>query len=136
VGTSTNIINILVLNTKGSSFFQSGDYIYVPGFAEASISSATWTNPELCLWQAPQNLISKYPLEPIYRRFFADENQFSYVATFFSQVLKINSASWSDLTVELAERRDHQTRQCFTSIFGAYKYIHEMNIFVFAEELR
>lgn len=117
------------------SFFQSDDYIFVPQFPEAAVSTATWTNSQVCLWQAPQNLISRYPLEPIYQRFVADENQLSYISTFFTQVLEINSASWPDLIVELAEHRDSQT-QDLALIFDAYKYLHEMNVFLFVEELR
>jgi hypothetical protein len=119
-----------------SSFFQSGDYIFVPTFAEARVSSATWTNLELSLWRAPPNLISRYPLEPIYQRFVRDEDQLSSISALFTQTLGINSASWSDLTIELAERKDDPTSQDFASIFDAYKYLHEMNVFLFVEELR
>lgn len=97
--------------------------------------SAVWTYPELCLWRAPRNLTSRYPIEPIYQHFVADETEISYISTLFTQSLQINSASWSDLTIELAELRESQT-QNLTSILAVYKNIHQMNIFVFVEDLR
>ena len=117
------------------SFFQSDDYIFVPQFDEAGASSAVWTNPELCLWRAPQNLISKCPIEPIYQHFVADATEISYISTLFTKTLKINSASWSDLIIELAKLRESQT-QNLTSILDVYKSIDQMNIFVFVEDLR
>ncbi|KAJ5189913.1 hypothetical protein N7472_008927 [Penicillium cf. griseofulvum] len=123
------------LSERIRSFFQSDDYIFVPQFDEAGVSSALWTNLELCLWRAPLNLISKYPIEPIYQNFVADETEMSYISTLFTQTLEINSASWSDLTIELAELRESET-QNLTSILDVYKNIHQMNIFGFVEDLR
>lgn len=117
------------------SFFQSDDYIFVPRFDEARVSSAVWTNPNLCLWRAPRNLISRYPIEPIYQHFVADETEISCISTLFTKTLEINSASWSDLTIELAELRDSQPPN-LTSILDVYKNIHQMNTFVFVEDLR
>ncbi|CAG8933967.1 unnamed protein product [Penicillium salamii] len=127
--------NKLELSERIRSFFQSDDYIFVPQFAEAGVSSAVWTNPELCLWRAPRSLISKYPIEPIYQHSVADETEISYISTLFTQTLQINSASWSDLTLELAELKESQT-QNLASILDVYKNINQMNIFLFVEDLR
>ncbi|KAJ5511786.1 hypothetical protein N7453_003889 [Penicillium expansum] len=113
----------------------SDEYIFVPQFTEAGVSSAVWTHPKLCLWRAPQNLISRYPIEPIYQHFVADETEMLYISTLFTRTLKIKSASWSDLTTELAELRESQT-QSLASILDVYKNIHQMNIFLFVEDLR
>lgn len=117
------------------SFFQSDDYIFVPQFAEADVECAVWTNPRLSLWRAPRNLISKYPIEPIYQHFVADETEISYISTLFTQTLGINSASWSDLTADLVELKELQT-QNLAPILDVYKNIHQMNVCLSVEDLR
>ncbi|KAJ5982538.1 hypothetical protein N7451_012638 [Penicillium sp. IBT 35674x] len=116
-------------------FFQSGNYIIVPECHEAGVWDATWTDPECCLWEAPKNLFSIYSIEPIYRHAVADESQLSYISALLTETLGIHSASWPDLTNDLAKFRQGES-QDFSSIFAVYKYLHDMGIFVFLEDLR
>ena len=61
--------------------------------------------------------------------------KYRVISTLFTQTLKINSATWSDLTVELGELRESET-QNFAAILDVYKNLHQMNIFPFVEDLR
>ncbi|KAJ5716961.1 hypothetical protein N7488_002607 [Penicillium malachiteum] len=147
---------VLALNTKNSSFFQSDDYIYAPNFARASVTTGVcprWISPGLCLLQGPENLISKYPLETNYRlctaansdsqsdsssSSSADENDLSFTMNLFSRVLNIKSPSLHDLIFELAYYRDLQNDADLNSrtIFDLYEYIHGMDVSLSIEDLR
>lgn len=116
-------------------FFQSGDYILVPGCSEARVSGATWAKPAGCLWKAPRNMISSYSLEAIYRQSVADESHLSYISALFTETLEIASAFWYDLTYELTELKDEGS-QDVASILEVYTYLHDMEIFLFREEIR
>ncbi|KAJ5263150.1 hypothetical protein N7478_010755 [Penicillium angulare] len=123
------------LRERIKSFFQSGDYILVPECPEAGVWDATWTDPDCCLWEAPKNLYSIYSIEPIYRHAVADESQLSYISALLTETLGIHSASWTDLTNELAAFRQAES-QDFASIFAVYKYLRDMGIFLFLEDFR
>lgn len=79
-------------------------------------------------------MITKFPLQHIYEQFVA-EDQLFHLSNFFKHALDITAACWSDLTDELAARRD-KGFQDFAPIFDLYKYLHDMNIFAFVDNIR
>jgi hypothetical protein len=50
-------------------------------------------------------IITKLPLQRLYEQFVPRE-RLSQLSTFFKQTLGMTAASWSDVTAELAARRD------------------------------
>ena len=112
----------------------SGHYIFVPKRDQVDGDSATWAGPKECLWEGPPHMFTKFPLHHIYGQ-FVPKDQLSHLSSFFKQALDITAASWSDLTNELAARRDEGC-QDFAPIFDLYKYLHGMKAFAFVDNMR
>lgn len=115
-----------IIDTKHQSrtIFEDEKYIYVPKLDEDDDDIAVWASPERCLWEGPLNLITKFPLQHLYGQFVPRDKLFQ-LSTFFKQALGITAASWSDVTAELAARRDDDFQE-FTPIFDLYSYLDEI----------
>ncbi|KAJ6128191.1 hypothetical protein N7471_009408 [Penicillium samsonianum] len=124
----------LVMRNYIKTTFEDGKYIYVPKLDEDDDDFAVWASPERCLWEGPLNMITKFPLQHLYGQ-FVPRDQLLQLSTFFKQALGITAASWSDVTAELAARRDEGFQQ-FTPIFDFYNYLTDMKDLVFVDDIR
>ncbi|KAJ6063689.1 hypothetical protein N7499_012369 [Penicillium canescens] len=115
-------------------FFEDGDYIFVPEVRADDPYDAAWVGLDHCLWDAPPNMISKYSLKYVFEQ-IVEEGQLEHLSRFFGQTLSIPNASWSDLTEELVERSQNHCVD-FDQIFDMYKYLSEMEVFLFTDDLR
>lgn len=123
-----------LLTFYSRAFFEDGDYIFVPELQEDDPYDAAWVGLEHCLWDAPPNMISKYSLKYVFEQ-IVEEGQLEHLLRFFRHTLGIPNASWSDLTGELVERSQNHCVD-FDQIFDMYKYIFEMEVFLFTDDLR
>lgn len=101
---------------------------------EGDIVAADWAHIDKCLWDGPEKMLSKYSLASVYGH-LCDQNELSNISRFFTQVLDIKSAIWSDLTEELIVQRDKGPQQ-FGHVLDLYEYLHGMKIAVFAGQLK
>ncbi|KAI0157391.1 hypothetical protein GGR57DRAFT_510975 [Xylariaceae sp. FL1272] len=99
-------------------FFSTRWYIYLPG------PVPDWTIPTLCVWDAPQDLISRSVLKRAYGQCFCKHGrQCPYFEKFFVETLGIRaSCSWEDYVDELEEL---QIDECddIDTIKGIYEAI-------------
>lgn len=79
-------------------------------------------------------MITKFPLQHLYGQ-FVPRDQLFQLSTFFKQALGITATSWSDVTAELAARRDDDFQE-FTTIFDFYNYLNDMKDLVFVDDIR
>lgn len=79
-------------------------------------------------------MTTKFPLQHLYEQ-SVPRDQLYQLSNLFKQVLGITAATWSDVTTELAARRDEGFKE-FTPIFGLYKYLDDMRSFTTAEDMR
>lgn len=79
-------------------------------------------------------MITKFPLQHLYEQ-SAPRDQLYQVSNLFKQVLGVAAATWSDVTTELAARRDDGFKE-FTPIFDFYKYLDDMRSFAVVEDIR
>lgn len=94
----------------------------------------TWCSPRDCLWEGPQNMVTKMPLQHLYERILS-EDQLLQLSNFFKQVLGITGASWSNVTAELEYLRDFGHLD-FAQIFDFYQYLDKMTDINIIENLR
>lgn len=91
--------------------------IYIP----RSGNSCCWALPDQCVWDAPQNLQSKFALELLYSPYFRTNGMdSSYYAHFFRDSLGVADCTWKDCLDEL---RALKFSSCSDSdiITGIYK---------------
>ncbi|KAE8133581.1 hypothetical protein BDV38DRAFT_274159 [Aspergillus pseudotamarii] len=110
------------------SFFEDGDYIFVPELQEDDPYDPAWAGLEHCLWDAPPNMLSKYSLKYVFQQIL-EEGQLEQLSRFFRYTLSIPDASWSDLTEELVERSQNHCVD-FDQIFDMREFEDESLIFV------
>ncbi|KAI0200443.1 hypothetical protein F4808DRAFT_470402 [Astrocystis sublimbata] len=99
-------------------FFSATPYVYIPG------PKLIWTVPELCVWDAPQDLATKYVLKSLYGECFCKRGcECPYFPRFFMETLGIRtSCSWEDYVAELEELKDNECDNIDT-ITGIYEAI-------------
>ncbi|OQE11913.1 hypothetical protein PENFLA_c069G02111 [Penicillium flavigenum] len=127
----------LVMGNCVKNFFEN-EYIYIPKLDEDDDDDdddvAFWCSPEDCLWEAPLNMITKFPLQRLYEQCIPRDQLFQ-LSTFFKQTLGITAAFWSDVTAELAARRDDGWQE-FTPIFDLYMYLDDTTDLKYVDDIR
>lgn len=79
-------------------------------------------------------MTTKIPLEPAYTQEYGPD-QTALLSRFFQTTLSIRGVSWEDVAVELGKMRrdgDHD----FECILGLYRYLSDLRIIAFIDELR
>ncbi len=98
--------------------FETYDLIFVPPWKS---SSASWEEPDNCLWDAPSDFITKVPLKEIYVSSFQDlDVELDRMAGFFRGILDIDDIDWRDVISELEElkRQPIVTGEVVRQLYG------------------
>ncbi|KAH8124644.1 hypothetical protein LI328DRAFT_166990 [Trichoderma asperelloides] len=93
--------------------------IFVPG-AENSI----WAPSSDCLWLAPPDMLSKHSLRSLYSRTIGGD-QLENIERLFHKIVKIPSASWSDIVTELETLKINFCDD-FERINQLYRYLRKL----------
>jgi hypothetical protein len=79
--------------------FESRPSIFVPA---TGAREAAWAVPRQCLWEAPPDMESRYPLKSLYKSYFNQDNgNGANLTAFFEKTLLIPNVSTEDFLVEL-----------------------------------
>jgi hypothetical protein len=110
-------------NVEHRVAFESRPSIFVPA---AGAREAIWVLPRQCLWEAPPDMKTKYPLKSLYEGYFSQGNGgHAYITHFFKRTLSI-----SDVVAEnfLEELKALKSTRCmdFDRINGLYESINSM----------
>ncbi|KAJ4286909.1 hypothetical protein N0V88_007854 [Collariella sp. IMI 366227] len=93
-----------------------------------------WAELSVCRWKGPPNMTTKISLEPAYTQEYGLD-QTALLSPFFQKTLSIQGVSWKDVAFELAEmKRDGDYD--FEGILGLYRYMSDLRIIAFIDELR
>lgn len=114
----------MILNIKSRTIFEEEEYVYVPKLDEDDDDIAIWASPDQCLWEGPNMILTKFPLQHLYEQFVPRDKLFQ-LSAFFKQALDIMPASWADVTAELAAQREEDSQE-FTSILELYSYLDDI----------
>ncbi|KAI3332562.1 hypothetical protein F4824DRAFT_475026 [Ustulina deusta] len=108
--------------------FSQQPYIYIP----LPQSSCTWTLPDSCVWDAPQEMTTKYVLKRLYRTCFCkDGAACPHFSRFFVETLGIRaSCTWQDYVEELKalKQNDCNDVDTITGIYEAISALKQRNI--------
>ncbi|KAI1327062.1 hypothetical protein F5Y16DRAFT_421235 [Xylariaceae sp. FL0255] len=105
-------------------FFSADSYIYIPG------PELVWAAPEQCVWDAPQELSTKYVLKKLYGQCFCSHGQeCPYFTKFFVETLGVRaSCTWQDYVVELEELKEECDDIDTDAITGIYEAIDDVRV--------
>ncbi|KAI1748144.1 hypothetical protein F4782DRAFT_384783 [Xylaria castorea] len=103
--------------------FSQQPYIYIP----LPQSSCTWTLPDSCVWDAPQEMTTKYVLKRLYRTCFCkDGAACPHFSRFFVETLGIRAfCTWQDYVEELKALKQNGCNDVDT-ITGIYEAINAL----------
>ena len=97
--------------------------IFVPA---TGVWDAAWVVPSECLWEAPLDMESKYPLKSLYESFFNQDNgNGANLTAFFEKTLSIPNASTEHFLEELKTLKSIQCTD-FDRINRIYESIDRM----------
>jgi hypothetical protein len=103
--------------------FKSRPSIFVPALGARK---AVWALPHECLWEAPPDMKSRYPLKSRYESYFKQDNSNgAYLTVFFNRTLSVPNVSTEDFLVELKTLKFEKCTD-FDRINGIYKSIDGM----------
>ncbi|KND89213.1 hypothetical protein TOPH_06200 [Tolypocladium ophioglossoides CBS 100239] len=106
-------------------------FIYIP---EGKTSKAKWAKPHECVWEAPTELATKYPLESSYTRKFRQfERDRPYLADFFTTTLNIPNCDWTLIVREIEEFKSSDCTD-FDRISKLYKFLADMCLIAKVED--
>ncbi|OXV09681.1 hypothetical protein Egran_02556, partial [Elaphomyces granulatus] len=103
--------------------FESRPSIFVPA---TGVWDAVWAVPSECLWEAPLDMESKYPLKSLYESYFNQDNgNGANLTAFFEKTLSIPNASTEHFLEELKTLKSTQCTD-FDRINRIYESIDRM----------
>ena len=111
------------LNSCRRQVFHDSEHIFVPAHGG---NSATWAAVADCLWNAPSDLTSKFPLKERYKP-ISDSQGTQFLSIFFQNTLSVRDASWRDLVAELQALKAKGIED-LDQITEVYKYLSTLNV--------
>ena len=90
------------------------------------MSTALWVRPEECLWDAPLDFLTKYPLKAVLKTVLqCSLDEMATLFDFFQTTLCVPLMAWADLVTELSVLREEEDKGT-SHIQKIYQSIHKM----------
>jgi hypothetical protein len=129
------LLMVLELMCDPRARFQDLLHVYIPAYYR---EDAFWAPIEDCLWDGPDFMMSKYPLEYLYGSVLGTPpDQMKRLRRFFQQTLSVRGASWKDMTSELESlKAGNQYDFDLDDVSSIYEYLNKMETVASWEDLR
>lgn len=109
--------------THGTSEYFDRDWLILAPSPESALGGIEWAELDLCLWEAPLYLETKYPLKALYESAGLGAH-LEDMRQFFQGTLRVPDISHNDVIEELKCMREDENGQNVSDVYRLIQKMH------------